>query len=157
MLYQFIAAYPPDMLQQRFAAMTRDYPWLVRLFPVLGDPETAPELPKDVTLLPRVLQGMLTEMAHPIPHIAIVHSLHIADDDSLAVLSTLQTMAGHGLSIVAGVDPAEDGHSVPKAVASFVTPVTTVLPLMPLTKEQLRAYLQELLPEINPGEINDPR
>ncbi|HEX2948302.1 MAG TPA: AAA family ATPase, partial [Armatimonadota bacterium] len=154
-IYQFLTAYPQDMLQQRLGSIYQGNPWLARLFPVLGNAENAPATPEDTVAVRRALESILLELARAIPHIAVIHSLHIADEESLASLAGMQGMTGHGLRIIAGADPLEDGQRLPENLNRFITPNATVFRLTPLDEQQLRAYVQELLPEVAQAELID--
>lgn len=152
-IYQFLSAYPPDIIEQRLAYLSQANPWLCGLFPVLGAAEEAPAPPNDAAMVRRVLQTMLMDLVRGIPHVAIVHNLQLADAVSLDALADVQAQPGHGLRLIGGVDPIDD--ALPACVQALASPSASVMRLTPLSQEQVRLYLQEVLPELSIAEMLD--
>ncbi|HEY3377610.1 MAG TPA: HEAT repeat domain-containing protein [Armatimonadota bacterium] len=150
-LYQFLSAYPPEMLAQRLGAVLQANPWLVGLFPTLGEAQGAPPPPQDGAVVRRVLEAILAELVRILPHVAVIHSLHLADDESLAAFAHLQGMPGHGLRIIAGIEQVD--NALPERIIRLQLAQATQLTLEPLTLEQIGAYLREVVPELTSPEM----
>lgn len=147
MISQFLTAYPTELLQQRMGTLcSSTSPWLTGLFPVLRGFGEPPPPPKEEEQLRHGLEAVLMALVRHIPHVAVIHSIHLADPQSLAAITALQAISGHGLRIIAGAD-AED-EEMPTVLRRLIRQRAKVISLPSLSEEEVMGYLQEVVPTI---------
>lgn len=149
LLTRFFNASPPQVLRERLAGVSAQYPWLGSLFSLLSHGDTPPP-PAETAALRRGIEALLHVMVGAGPHLAVVHDLSTADAESLAVLARLQQTPGHGLRVIAGVDVAETEAA---AMRDWMPPDAVSVPVEPLGPAQVDAYLTEVLPEVAGPEV----
>lgn len=152
MIGRLLAGWPPQALRETLCEVCAQYPWLGSLFPALpiGVSITPPA---ELGQLRRGLEAMLLALAGAGPHLALVHDLHAADDESLAVLSLVQMTPGHGLRLLATVDADSDILSL--AMRDWLPPSAVQVHVTPLLPSQVADYLVEALPEIAGPEVTE--
>jgi len=152
-IYQLLTSFTPKEVTELFAPVVETQRWLIGLFPMLGR-LTAPAPPPDDTReISMGLSMLLLKIVRESPMVAVIHSLHQADELSFAAFAALQEMDEHGLHLVGGVDP--EGDMLPEAVRCLLTENSTVVELPPLTREQIAVYLQEVVPDLDSGVLGD--
>jgi len=143
LLAQLLVYYPRQTLDQRFHSVIRNFPWLCRLFPIFtAEHVTAP--PDDLPHLSQGLQALLLEMIRQLPHIAVIHDLHYADQESIMALSAMQCMNNHGLRIITSV---EQSNSL-AVLHHLVKHNADVEVLPPLSSQEVLDFLAQVLPDI---------
>lgn len=142
LIYRFLTAFPAVQVRQRLQAICRAHPWIGGLFPTLCEGETPPPLPTDRDMLRDGQAAILLELVRAIPHIAIVHSLHLADEESLRVLGEIQQTPQQGLRLIAGVDPDPGNGVLPSRVQYVNTEYATILEVPPLTPAEVAGLLK---------------
>jgi GGDEF domain-containing protein len=145
LLARFLTSYSVrDMAP--FDAVLAAHPWLPSLFTRLTAEGVRAPVPTDGGMLCTGLTAMLQAAVTSMPHIALVHSMHLADNASLAVLATQQRQQHSGLRLVAGVDT--DAAST--TLAWFIGLDVQTYVMQPLSRHELAAFLRQLDPEVSP-------
>ncbi len=144
---QFLTAYPTALLQQRLGTLcTSTSPWLVGLFPVLRGYGEPPPPPREEEELRHGLEAVLMELVRYIPHVAVIHSIHVADAQSLSALAALQSIPGHGLRVIGGVD--SDDEELPTVLRRLIRQRAKVITLPALSEVEVMEYLREIVPTV---------
>jgi len=147
LLERFLAGFPGSQMRQRMHGICLSHPWIAGLFPSLHGDEVQTPLPERSSVIRDGLVAVLLELARSIPHIALIHSIHLADTDSLLALAEVQKIAQQGLRIVAGTDPAPQSTAIPSRLHPLSHEQTTTLSIPPLTQEEVAAYLRAITGE----------
>lgn len=139
LLTQFLGMHPPGEIRRRLSPVYTSHPWLGVLFPVLGRC-TPTTLPDNVAEIHAGLLAIAHSLIGTSPHIAFIHHLHLADDDSLRFLAGVPEDSG--LRVIASAHPDEAS----RLMRQFVKNTPLFVPLQPYSPDEILTYLEELDP-----------
>lgn len=152
-LLALMPSYQPELLFARVLPLCDANPWLSGIFPTLLQHDTAPPPPSNYKLVCDTLTQVLQAMVENYSAIVIINGLNFADNNSIAALGALQQRDGHGLLILAGVDPED--NFIPASVSPLVSSNTIIITQQPFSKAVIGEYLNNVLPGVKTPELTN--
>lgn len=147
--------FPPTILKKQLQNQCESFPWLSSLFQNLRSDQatSAQALLEDQSVISSGMKATLLALAATQTLIVIINDLEFADSLSLSTLSAIQRLDNHGLRIIIGASPEEQG--IPKLLQCFQLPSTSALTMPIFSRNSMLTYLQEVIPGAANPEIAD--
>lgn len=152
LLAKFLASHAPAQLHACAGRTLEAYPWLAWFFHTLPTREAPPVPPAHPRELRPGLEALLSGIVRLAPHLAIVHNLCHADEESLHLLHALQLERGHGLRILANADPDADGQ-LPASLHPFASNGADIFAMPEIPALDYPELLGEIAPELAKPDI----